>query len=456
MKALSLRARLTIWYTLAVLVALTLFAVQVLWQQRSIGLRRVDRELADLAGTLTSVMRDEIREGAPTPAQEAIDTIGARAHAIAVLDTSGRPLAASWNGLALPSPFDGAAATERAWTVATASGAWRVFVHSEAIAGASYVLLAGTPYRNVEREQHESVEAMAVGIPIVVLLAALGGLWLASVGLRPITAMAARASQIPPNGVEDLGESDRGDELGQLARAFNGLLARLRATLQSQRQFMTDASHELRTPVSVIRSAADVTLNREHRDEPEYREALSIVGEQGRRVTRLVDDMLVLARADTGAYPIQRGHLYIDEVVADCARTVALLAGERGVIVCTPPPADLAIDGDEDLLRRMLLNVVQNAVLHTPRGQRVTIAVAPDGSHLGLEVTNEGPAIPAADRERIFDRFVQLDPARRANGSGLGLPIARWIAEAHGGTLTLKASGPHGTTFTIALPLSGV
>jgi|KBSMisStaDraftv2_1062788.scaffolds.fasta_scaffold247507_1 two-component system OmpR family sensor kinase len=454
MKALSLRARLTIWYTLALLLVLSLFAVQVLWQQKRIGLRRVDRELADLAATLTSVMRDEVREGAPTPAQEAIDTIGARAHAIAILDTTGRTLAASWNGLALPSPFGGVGTTDRASTVATASGAWRVFVHLEAIAGSSYVLLAGTPYTNVEREQHESVEAMAVGIPIAALLAALGGLWLASVGLRPITAMAARASQIVPGSVDDLGESDRGDELGQLARAFNGLLARLRATLQSQRQFMTDASHELRTPVSVIRSAADVTLNREHRDEPEYREALSIVGEQGRRVTRLVDDMLVLARADTGAYPIQRGHLYIDEVVTDCARTVALLARERGVIVCTPPPADLAIDGDEDLLRRMLLNVVQNAVLHTPPGQRVTIAVAPNGSQLGLEVTNEGPAIPAADRERIFDRFVQLDPARRANGSGLGLPIARWIAEAHGGTLTLKASGPQGTTFTIALPRS--
>ena len=295
---------------------------------------------------------------------------------------------------------------------------------------------------------------MAVAIPVAVLLAAIGGFWLAAVGLRPMTAMADRAAHISPNGAEDLGESDRDDELGQFARAFNGLVARLRATLRSQRQFMADASHELRTPVLVIRSAADVTLQREHRNEQEYREALSIVGDQGRRVTRLVDDMLVLARADAGGYPIQRGPLYVDEIVADCARTVALLASERGVVVNTPPPAEVSFDGDEEMLQRMLLNVVRNAVQHTPAGQDVTIDVAVNGSSLTVDVTNEGSVIPDTDRDRIFDRFVQLDPARRAGGSGLGLPIARWIAEAHGGSLTLKASDPRGTTFSIVLPLS--
>ena len=120
---------------------------------------------------------------------------------------------------------------------------------------------------------------MLVGIPIALLLAGAGGLWLASIGLRPITEMAQRAARIPLTGIEDLGQADRTDELGQLARAFNGLVARLRAALQTQRQFMADASHELRTPVSVVRAAADVTLSREHRDEAEYREALAIVGE---------------------------------------------------------------------------------------------------------------------------------------------------------------------------------
>jgi heavy metal sensor kinase len=453
-KALSLRARLTVWYALTLLAVLALFGAQVLWQQERIGLRRVNRELADLCATLSSVLHEEISEKEPTPAQQAINMIGAHAHAIAILDGTGRTLAASWDGLSLPSPLPDGGANDRAWNATTPEGAWRVYAHREPVGDSSFIVVAGTPFTNVRRERHESQEAMAVAIPVAVLLAAIGGFWLAAVGLRPMTAMADRAAHISPDGAEDLGQSDRDDELGQFARAFNGLLARLRATLQSQRQFMTDASHDLRTPVLVIRSAADVTLQREHRNEQEYREALSIVGDQGRRVTRLVDDMLVLARADAGGYPIQRGPLYVDEIVADCARTVALLANERGVVVNTPPPAEVSFDGDEEMLQRMLVNVVRNAVQHTPAGQRVTIDVAVDGCSLTVDVTNQGSVIPDTDRERIFDRFVQLDPARRAGGSGLGLPIARWIAEAHGGSLLLKASDPRGTTFSIVLPLS--
>ena len=186
---------------------------------------------------------------------------------------------------------------------------------------------------DVLREQHEVQEAMLVGIPIVLLLAAVGGLWLASIGLRPITDMARRAARIAPTGLEDLGQTDRSDELGQLAAAFNGLVARIRATLQTQRQFMADASHELRTPVSVVRATADVMLSRDHRDEAEYREAMAIVGDQARRLGRLVEDMLVLARADAGGYPLRPVDLYLDEVVADCRRAVDVLATERGVTI---------------------------------------------------------------------------------------------------------------------------
>src|SRR5262249_32318015 len=152
--------------------------------------------------------------------------------------------------------------------------------------------------------------------------------------------------------------------------------------------------------------------------EPEYREALSIVGDQARRVTRLVDDMLVLARADTGGYPLQRAHLYVDELVGDCRRTIDLVAAERGIAIRAPASAELPLYGDQDLLRRMLLNVVQTAVQHTPHGRGVSIDVVPNGRTVAIDVTNEGDPIPPADRERIFDRFVQLDPARRASGAG--------------------------------------
>jgi len=455
MHPLSLRARLTVWYSCALLVVLSVFAVLVLWQQGRIGIRRVDRELADIAATLANVLQDELTEmpNAAAAAAEVQRTMAVPNRALAILDARGQPLAAGWNGLSLPGepplPSDG----PRIWTVETKQGAWRVQTRPETLRQDQFLLVVAAPLADVYRERREAAEAMWIGIPIVLIVAAAGGLWLASVGLRPIAAMAARAAALAPVGMDDLGESDRRDELGVLARAFNGLVARLRETLTTQRRFMADASHELRTPVSVIQSASDVMLSREGRGEAEYREALGITGAQARRLGRLVEDMLVLARADAGGYPLRRVSVYLDEVVGECRRTVEVLARARGVRVDTSAPADVPFYGDEDLLRRMILNLLQNAVQHTRAGGAVRVEVAPNGRRIAVRVSDEGVGIAAADRARIFDRFVQLDAARRGDGAGLGLPIARWIAEAHGGTLDLETSGSSGSTFRVELPL---
>jgi two-component system OmpR family sensor kinase len=454
MTALSLRARLTLWYTLALLIVLCLFGANVLWQQRRIGTRRVDRELEALTATLTNVMQDELNEQdeLSTAAVESITTVTAPGRALAILDVQGRTLGARWSGLELHDPWPAGNAGPDVRTVGTPAGAWRVHARSHAFGDRTLVLLVASPMADVLREQHEVQEAMLVGIPIVMLLAAVGGLWLASIGLRPITDMARRAARIAPTGLEDLGQIDRSDELGQLADAFNGLVARIRATLQTQRQFMADASHELRTPVSVVRATADVMLSRDHRDEAEYREAMAIVGGQARRLGRLVEDMLVLARADAGGYPLRPVDLYLDEVVADCRRAVDVLAIERGVTIRSDGAAEIPFRGDEDLLRRLVLNVLQNAVQHTPAGGSVGVDVKQEREAVRIRVTDEGGGIPAGDQQRIFDRFVQLDAARRGQGTGLGLPIARWIAEAHSGTLELEQSGAGGSTFCISFP----
>jgi signal transduction histidine kinase len=242
MGMLSLRARLTLWYTIALLVVLSLFGADVLWQQGRLGLRRVDRELDALTTTLENVVRDELTEthDPAKAAEEARTTVTSPGRAVAILG----PLVATWQAK---------------------SGAWRVHMRPQSFDTTTMTLLVASPLTDVTREQREVREAMLVGIPIVLLLAGGGGLWLAAVGLRPITDMARRAAAIPLTGLDDLGETDRTDELGQLARAFNGLVARLRAALQTQRQFMADASHELRTPVSVVRTAAEVTLSRDRR-----------------------------------------------------------------------------------------------------------------------------------------------------------------------------------------------
>jgi signal transduction histidine kinase len=413
MKALSLRLRLTVWYTFSLLVVLCLGAAVVLREQRALGIRRVDRELDALTATLTSVVRDELREmpDAIAAAEEARITVDAPGRAVAILDASGRPLAARWGGLDLGGSLPAADGGSRVWTFESPGGDWRVHASPEPFENRTLVLLVAAPLADVRREQAEVQEAMLIGIPIVLLLAAGGGLYLASVGLRPIT-----------------------------------------EALRLQRQFMADASHELRTPVSVVRAAADVTLSRDHRDEAEYREALSIVGGQAKRLSRLVEDMLVLARADAGGYPLRPVDLYFDELVADCRRAVDVLATERGVTIRSAGATDIPFRGDEDLLRRLVLNVLQNAVQHSPPGGNVAVELGHEPGRVRLRITDSGPGIPAADQARIFDRFVQLDAARRGYGVGLGLPIARWIAEAHRGTLVLETSGPGGSTFCVVLP----
>jgi signal transduction histidine kinase len=314
------------------------------------------------------------------------------------------------------------------------------------------ILLAASPLADVTRERHEVQQAMLIGLPLVILLAGGGGFWLASVGLRPISDMARQAEVISLTGVEDLGSSHRTDELGQFARAFNGLVARLRSALRTHRQFMADASHELRTPVAVVRTSVDVALSQPHRSEEEYRDALTIVGDQSRRLGRLVDGMLVLARADAGGYLLRPVNLYLDEIVAECRRAVAVLAAERGVAIETGTLPETPFTGDEDLLRQLVLNVLQNAVQHTPAGSRVAVTIARNGCQaVQIRVTDSGPGVAPPDQARIFDRFVQLDSARHGSGAGLGLPIARWVAEAHGGTLVLESSGPNGSTFCATL-----
>jgi signal transduction histidine kinase len=406
-----LRTRLMLAYTGALLVVLAVFCALVLWQQGRIGLRRVDRELVGLSGTLANVLRDELTEkpGPQQAAEEARDLVAVAGRAIAIVDARGSVLAARWNGLELPA----GTATNRAqvMTVETPAGAWRLHVTPET-SGVPLALLVASPLTDVRREQHEAEEAMLVAVPILLLLAMGGGAYLSSRSVRPVA-----------------------------------------EALRVQKQFTADASHELRTPVSIVRATAEVTLSREHRDESEYREALAIVGGQARRLGHLVEDLLVLARADAGGYPLRRVDLYFDELVAECRRAVDVLAKERGVTIRLEPTPELPYRGDEDLLRQLVLNVLQNAVQHTPAGGSVGIDIRREASGVTVRVSDSGPGIPSHDQQRIFDRFVQLDPSRRGQGTGLGLPIARWIAEAHHGTLVLEQSGPEGTTFCVALPM---
>jgi heavy metal sensor kinase len=296
-------------------------------------------------------------------------------------------------------------------------------------------------------------------VPIALGLAAIGGWFLARKSLSPVVAMADRARRI---GVENLSErlpvANPRDELGRLAETFNELLARLETSLGQQRQFMADASHELRTPVTVTRTAATVALQQEHRDEADYRETLRVVEQQAVRLSRVVDDMFTLARADAGRYPMRSTPMYLDEIIEDVVRATRVVAATKDVSVDAAVVPSATFTGDEELIRRMIVNLVDNAVRHTPSGSSVRVELDETDSGYVIAVKDQGPGIPVEIKEQIFERFFRGDVSRRwsaREGAGLGLALARWIARAHGGDVVLARSSPSGSTFVISLPSRG-
>jgi signal transduction histidine kinase len=307
----------------------------------------------------------------------------------------------------------------------------------------------------LQAERQNLERAMLLGIPLSVGLAVAAGLGIGRRALRPLEAMVRQTAAIDGRSPSArLTGFNPHDELGTLGRGFNALLDRLAASLQQQRVFMADASHQLRTPVSVVRTSAQVMLTREGRSEEEYRDSLDVIARQARKLTRMVDDMFTLALADADALPLQPAPLYLDELVDEATEDVRMLAVAKDIRLSTELAGETPFLGDEHLLRQMLTNLLENAIRHTPPLGTVTVSLtrSPDG--VRLVVADAGSGIDSADAERVFDRFVRLDAAGREAGGGLGLPIARWIAESHGGTLVLVTTGPQGSRFEISLPQS--
>jgi signal transduction histidine kinase len=219
------------------------------------------------------------------------------------------------------------------------------------------------------------------------------------------------------------------------------------------REFMADASHELRTPLSVIRGEADVALSQD-RDAAEYKETIEIIQDEARRLSRIVDDMMALGRADAGQYPLRVEEFYLNDVVEEACRAMKVIAAANGVSLTVDLAEDVAFSGDEDLIRRLITNLLDNAIKYTPSGGSVSVKLASEQTAVKIIVSDTGQGIPAEAAAHVFERFYRVDKARsRAEGgSGLGLAIARWIAEAHKGSIDLVSIPGKGSEFTVSMP----
>ena len=449
---LSIRARLTLWYCSIVVAVLVIGGVVGVLTQLRFAILRLDDDLARSMATLEGVMRTEFGEGLSLEdaAQEASGEVVVPDRTMVltrvdgvILRVWGVPIERDDVPRLGTAPFSG--------TLPLASGDARVLSRYVEYAGHAYIAAVIAPLAPLRALHAETTRATALGIVVALVVAAVGGWFIGRQTLKPLTRMARQARQINErNPTGRLAAPPVDDELGNLATSFNELLDRLGAALNSQRQFMADASHELRTPVSVVRTATQVTLSKNSRTDEEYRESLAIIGEQATRLSRLVDAMFLLSRAEADGIPLRPEFLNLDDLLAESVRAARVLAEQRGVGITTAGDEELGLTGDDALLRQMMGNLLDNAIRHAPAGGHVTATLERSDNRATLRITNDGPGIPPEHQGRVFERFVRLS---HSEGAGLGLPIARWIAVAHGGTLVLEHSEPGRTTFAVTLPL---
>ena len=303
----------------------------------------------------------------------------------------------------------------------------------------------------------EMTIGLILGLPLALGLAGFGGYFLARKALSPIERMARRAHEIYAERLSArLDVENPNDELGQLAQAFNETLSRLEKSFEQLRRFTSDASHELRTPLTAIRTVGEVGLSH-HGSSEHYREVIGSMLEESARLTRLVDSLLTISRADAGQIRLDRVPAAALPMVRDALGLLEVLAEERGQHVSVEGEETAYVYGDPIIVRQVVINLLDNAIKHSQMGGRIWLRVCRDSTGMAaIEVQDDGPGIPVEHREKVFDRFYRIDVARsrETGGVGLGLAIAKWGAEAYGGRLELHCPSDGGCLFRLLLPVA--
>jgi heavy metal sensor kinase len=320
-------------------------------------------------------------------------------------------------------------------------------------AGPGLVLTAAVSEEPVRGALRTLLVIFLLALPAGLMLAAFGGSVMAGRLLRPVDLMAARAEKISAESLSSrLPVEDPQDEFGRMASVINRMLSRLEEAFERLRRFTADASHELRTPLTVIQSVGEVALQ-ENLDAAAYRDRIGSMLEEVGRLSRLVDSLLTLTRADAGALTMGRKEIDAARLAAQAVEDMRPLAEEKRQDLSLSADGPVLVRADEATLRLALVNLIDNAIKYTPPSGAIAVTVRIRGDETLVEVTDNGPGIPVEHADRIFDRFYRVDQSRtgQAAGTGLGLAIAKWAVEANGGRIELQSRDAGGSIFRLAL-----
>src|SRR6516165_726600 len=443
----SVRARLALWHAAVLTLIVCIFSAGILLFVHARLYAALDAQLDREIATIGKVYREEPEELKDLASEWGITLFR-------VDDVGGiRQQTEAWEREGLSRALQpGDSASPLSWT---ASDGRRYRVHS--VSEPSYRVAAALDETPVRYTLWTLAVILAMGIPFAAGLAIVGGYFLAGRVLSPVGAMAQQPREITAESLaKRLPVENARDEFGQLATVFNDTLSRLQDAFERLRRFTADASHELRTPLTAMRSVGEVALQHTL-DGVAYRDVIGSMLEEVDRLARLVESLLILTRADSGKVRLAAEALDLGELAGHVIDQLRVLADEKQQELTLRAPIRIRATGDAALIRHALMNLIHNAIKYTPNGGTITVEVNGTGGQAMIEVRDTGPGIPAAHRDRIFDRFYRVDPgrSREEGGVGLGLAIARWAVEANGGHIELASGETDGSLFQVILPSPG-
>jgi heavy metal sensor kinase len=459
----SIGFRLSAWYFLVFACGIAAFSVAAWFAMRASLYHAIDEALEDRVRGVQTFMekqisslsvpeiRDEFREHS---------VLGPGGDLFQVCDETGQllyrsiPLEANNVPVALP----GTLSNSRFETVTVQGHMLRFYSRGISVNGKAYTVQVAASVDEALEALERFRVILAFAAPLLLIAASAGGYWISRRALAPVDEISRAAQRISIENLTDrLQVPHTGDQLQRLSETLNEMLSRLEASVSRMTQFTADASHELRAPVSLIRTTAEVAALKRDRPVNEYLEALDDILEEAERTSQVVDSLMLLARTDSGKEMLDCVPVDACTIVRGAAEQGERLAQNRGVgFSIDVPPSSIPIQADSEALRRALLILMDNAAKYTPRGGSIRVGVTRRDGFAVASVSDTGIGIVPEDMPRVFDRFWRADKARsrEQGGAGLGLSIAKWIVEMHGGSISVQSEPGKGSVFAIHVPLA--
>jgi len=316
----------------------------------------------------------------------------------------------------------------------------------------AYIVQVARPLSSIHSAMAGLKIMLAVLLPFTILLTGVIGTFFAKIALSPVDKIIKDIHQITAENLKKrISIPDTKDEIGRLASTFNDMLVRLEYAFSSQRRFIEDLAHELKTPLAILKGEIEVTLKK-IRSKEEYEDVLNSSKEEVDKINSIIENLLIFARFENDAVMLEFKTLNITTLLKGAVNDIEIMAMQKNIDMPISAQEDIFISGDEDKLKRLFLNILDNAIKYTPQGGKVVISVTKENNFVRIKVSDTGSGIPEKEISHIFDRFYQVDKSCYKGGFGLGLSIARSIVEAHNGKIEAESVLNRGTVFIISLP----